>query len=124
MRQLILISFIGLMVFNFVFAQSDAVPREIPYIGDCLTAYNEIPPKIGCIAQRLGQLLALVAFVVSVVMFFLAGFDFLTKGEDEKATKAARTKLIYAAVGLAVAILSFAISFAVARLLGYVPPGA
>jgi hypothetical protein len=56
--------------------------------------------------------------VISVVFIVLAAFQFVTSGGDPAAVSMARTKLIYAAVGIAVAVLARGIPEAVREIIG------
>lgn len=62
--------------------------------------------------------LFIILLVVSVIMIVLAGLQFITGGGDPAAISAARTKLIWAAVGIGVALLAKGIPSAVSNLLG------
>ena len=50
-----------------------------------------------------------IIFIVAIVFILWSAFDFITSKGDATKTKAARTKLIYAIVGIAVALLSYGI---------------
>jgi len=56
--------------------------------------------------------------VLAVVFIVLAAFQFITSGGDPAAVSMARTKLIYAAVGIAVAVLARGIPEAVRDIIG------
>ncbi len=62
--------------------------------------------------------LFIILLVISVIMIVLAGLQFITGGGDPAAISAARTKLIWAAVGIGVALLARGLPAAVANLLG------
>ncbi len=62
--------------------------------------------------------LFIILLVISVIMIVLAGLQFITGGGDPTAISAARTKLIWAAVGIGVALLARGLPAAVANLLG------
>jgi len=55
------------------------------------------------------NILAVLAGVVAVIMIMIAGFTYVTAGGNAEDTKKARGRIIYAAVGLAVIALSWAI---------------
>ena len=62
--------------------------------------------------NSLVNILLIVVGVVSVVMIIFGGFKFVTSGGDTDKTKSARNTIIYAAIGLALVLLSsFIVSF-------------
>ena len=66
-----------------------------------------------------------VLVVVAIIFIILAAFQFVTGGGDPAAVGEARTKLIWAAVGIGVALLSRGFSGAIEDIVGQVPlPGA
>jgi hypothetical protein len=56
--------------------------------------------------------------VVAVIFVVLAGFQFITGGGDPAAVSEARTKLIWAAVGIGVALMSRGLAPAVRNIIG------
>ena len=62
--------------------------------------------------------LFVILLVISVIMIVLAGLQFITGGGDPAAVSAARTKLIWAVVGIGVALLARGLPAAVANLIG------
>lgn len=61
---------------------------------------------VGNIAQTVVSILAKIVGVVSVIMIIFAGFRYVTAGGDSNSINSARNTLIYAIVGLAIAIIS------------------
>lgn len=59
-----------------------------------------------------------VLVIVAVVFIVLAGLQFITGGGDPTQISAARTKLIWAAVGIGVALLARGLPAAIQNLLG------
>ena len=59
-----------------------------------------------------------ILLVVAVIFIVLAGFQFITGGGDPAAVSMARTKLIYAAVGVGVALLARGLPAAVSNIVG------
>ncbi len=47
--------------------------------------------------------------VISVIMIVIGGIRYATSGGDEKGTKGAKDTILYAVIGLVVALLAFAI---------------
>lgn len=62
--------------------------------------------------------LFVILLVISVIMIILAALQFITGGGDPAAISAARTKLIWAAVGIGVALLARGLPDAVSNLIG------
>lgn len=63
------------------------------------------------------NLLLMVIGIISVIMIIIGGFRYTTSGGDAGQTKSARDTIIYAVVGLVIAVMSFAIvNFVLARL--------
>ena len=56
--------------------------------------------------------------MVAVIFIVLAGLQFITAGGNPDAISEARTKLMYAAVGIAVALLARAVPFVISSILG------
>lgn len=59
-----------------------------------------------------------ILLLVAVIFIVLAGFQFITGGGDPAQISGARTKLIYAAVGVAVAVLARGVPEAVRGIIG------
>ena len=86
------------------------------------------PPTIQFSFQTVVNLLNTVVtwiftifLIVSVIFIILAAFNYLTSGGDaEKVSKATR-QVVFAAVAIAVALLSVAIRFVVEQLVGAPP---
>lgn len=62
--------------------------------------------------------LFVILLVISVIFIVLAGLQFITGGGDPAAVSAARTKLIWAAVGIGVALLARGLPAAIQNLMG------
>lgn len=76
------------------------------------------PAQFVEIIQDLTDWLFIILLVISVIMIVLAGLQFITGGGDPTAVSQARTKLIWAAVGIGVALLARGLPAAVANLIG------
>ena len=57
--------------------------------------------------DSIAKTFAAVIFALAVIMFLYAAFLFLTGGGNEETTKKARSYLIYAVIGLIVALFAF-----------------
>ncbi len=80
----------------------------------------DLPPDIGIwtAISRITQFVFGVLLAVSILFIILAGFYFVTaSGNDEQINKA-RSMLMYAVIGIVVALLSTTIVNYVAKLLG------
>ena len=110
MKKLVYI--IPLVIFSLlsvapVFAQSPTKPPEARDIGGWLKIVVTITTWIYTIILSL-----------SVVMVLMAAFSYLTAGGDQAKVKKASQMLIYAVVGIVVAILAFSISKIVIGIVG------
>ena len=76
------------------------------------------PAQFVQVIQDLTDWLFIILLVISVIFIVLAGLQFITGGGDPAAISAARTKLIWAAVGIGVALLARGLPAAVANLIG------
>ena len=73
-----------------------------------LTSFTDMPGfivKMGVIANWLGG----VILGIAVIMIIYSAYNFLTAGGDETKVTTARSYLVYALVGIAVALLAFAL---------------
>jgi len=59
-----------------------------------------------------------IVLVFAIIFIVLAGFQFITGGGDPSAVSQARNKLLWAAVGIAVAVLARGIPTAVRSIIG------
>ena len=50
-----------------------------------------------------------IVFIVAVLFILLAAYNFITSGGDEEKTGTAKKQLMYAVIGVAVALLSYGI---------------
>lgn len=64
------------------------------------------------IASAIVEILSLIVGVLAVIMIIIAGFKFITAGGDSGRVSSAKSTLIYALVGLAIAALAqFLVNF-------------
>jgi len=64
------------------------------------------------------KVILVIALAFAALMIAYAGLLYLTKGADEKARGEAKNRLIYAAVGLVVAFLSWVMTVILSRIIG------
>jgi hypothetical protein len=87
-----------------------------PIISDCISR-TDIADKILCVVQRVFYILGFVALAVGAFEIFRAAWTFMTAGEKSEEVGKARSKIVFAIVGIVVALLSFAIAFLIKQLL-------
>jgi len=76
---------------------------------DCAQGSNT-PSQLAPQVQNLTNTLLLAIGVISVVMIIIGGIRYALSGGDEKNTTAAKDTILFAVIGLVVAVLSFAIA--------------
>ena len=69
---------------------------------DCTTGGNGVTHIIAVVVN----ILSLVVGIAAVIMIIIAGLKFITAGGDSSGLASARNTLIYALVGLAIAVLA------------------
>jgi hypothetical protein len=70
----------------------------------CNTA-STIPGTI----KTIGNVLVFLVGSISVIMIIIGGFRYVTSGGDSKAVSAAKDTILYAIIGVVVAIVAYAI---------------
>jgi len=107
-----------LLLFTFypVYAQNGEPIQTIPIISECLSQ-STIIDKILCIIQRIFFILGFVALAIGALETFRAAWTFMRAGEKAEEVGKARSKIVFAIVGLVVALLSFAIAWFVKQFL-------
>ncbi len=68
--------------------------------------------------KNLGDGLSAIIFALAIIMLLISAFYFLTGGGSEDAQKKAKTLLIYALVGLTVALFAFVLPNIIESVLG------
>ena len=79
----------------------------LPLLAMAQTPLITSPAGITNIITAIFNWLAGIVFTISLIMFFYAAILYMTAGASETALTKSKTVLIYAIVGLAVAILTF-----------------
>lgn len=69
------------------------------------------------VVSKVANILGTVILAISVVMILFAAFNFLTAGGDAEKITSARNTLIYALVGVAVALLAYVVPTLVQTLI-------
>jgi len=67
---------------------------------------------------RIGYFFGFAILAIAVIMILIAAFNFLTGGGNEEKITAARNYLIYALVGVGVALLAFWLPTVVGNVIG------
>ncbi|KKS36707.1 MAG: hypothetical protein A3G49_04540 [Candidatus Sungbacteria bacterium RIFCSPLOWO2_12_FULL_41_11] len=80
-------------------------------ITDCSSLVNFIEVNIGNTLQA-------IIGAVAVIMILFAAFKYLTAGDDAQKVKAAHATITWAVVGVAVAIMAYALITIVVSMLG------
>ncbi len=69
-----------------------------------------VGPDIYALISRVTNILALVAGSAAVIAIVIGGILYITSAGDEKRVSAAKNTLLYAVIGIIVAMLAFAIA--------------
>ena len=96
------VSLLALMGAPVAFAQLGDAPSTIP-AGDTVPSS---PTKILTLVGTIGNWIFVIFLAASLIFIILAAFQFVTGGGQPEQISAARQKLIYAAVGIGIALLA------------------
>lgn len=96
----------------FIVGAQGQIPRYNP-----LSNITNVPQFIETI-QKFANFVGMVLMGIAVIMILFAAFNFLTAAGNEDKIKSARNYLIFALVGVAVALLAFALPAVIGPLLG------
>jgi len=113
-RKLPLLGF--LVLFGVSIGGTALAIGETPFttIPDIVTSAKEFVVLL----EQIVDWIFIVVMVFATIFIVLAGFQFITAGGDPQGVAQARNKLLYAAVGIIVAVLSRGIIAAVKSLIG------
>ena len=82
-----------------------------------VSALNGTPGNVGSIITSITNILFWIVGVASVIAIIIGAIQYITSAGDPGRTKTAKDTLMYAVIGLIVAILAFAIvNFVLARI--------
>ncbi len=99
---------IGLVILLFVVGVSVfAQPTTPPVLGP-VTGPGTISGWVGILVTVVKWFYYII-FIVAVLFILLAAFHFITSKGDSETTKKAKQELIYAIVGIVVALLSYGV---------------
>ncbi len=107
MKNLLTLSII--CVLSFPIFVSAIAPGTIPGPGDYGINASGLPSDANGLLNILGSVVTWVYrvfFIVAVLFIIFAAFNYLTGADDPEKIKSAHSQLIYAAIAIAVALLS------------------
>ena len=119
MRKLILILTLFLTIFNISPIYAQGPIENIPVISGCLDQYGDMVQRIICVVRSVFYFLGFIALAWGGFEIFRAAWTFMTSGEKAEEVTKARSKILFAIIGIVVALLSFAIAWLIGRLLGF-----
>jgi hypothetical protein len=96
--------------------------ERIPIISECIDQFGDPIQRILCVVRAVFYILGFVALAVGAFSIFQAAWTFMSAGEKSEEVGKARSKIVFAIVGIAVALLSFAIAWLIGMLLGFQAP--
>ncbi len=110
------IAFGSTMIATRAFAQTEAINNTVRNIqGEAGVGDTSLQSYISLI---INVLLGLIG-VVAVIMLIYGGFRYVLSGGNEKSTSAAKDTILFAIIGIVVAVLAFAIvNFVIGGLSG------
>ena len=111
MAKIASIALVAVLLFNF--SLSATADAQINFQTGVQSARGDGVPttlfgQVGIVSQIINILLFLIG-IVSVIMIILGGFKYALSGGDSDKVTGAKNTVLYAIIGLIVAILAFAI---------------
>lgn len=88
-----------------VLVSAQTIPKYDPF--ESATSLGSPESAIQSVARKIANIFGTLILAISVIMILYAAFNFLTAAGDEAKVTTARTTLIYALVGIAVALLAY-----------------
>ena len=67
------------------------------------------PSSIGQLAKNITNTLLLLIGIVAVIMIIIGGFQYIMSTGDQNRTRVAKDTILYAVIGLVVAVLAYSI---------------
>lgn len=113
MKKIIIASLFSLVLAVTMAGQAAAIATPEAVIPTGITTAQGFVDAI----RTLTDWLFVILVVISVIFIILAGLQFITGGGDPTTLSAARTKLIWAAVGIGVALLARGLPDAIDNLI-------
>jgi heme A synthase len=113
-----LITILSLLGPNLVLGQEGTVGEGEAGLSSTFfgcTANDTILRCLSRIAGEVFKILSYIAIVLAVILFIFAGFTFMLKGKEEEGRKKAQNQILYAAIGLVVALVSLVLTRVLTR---------
>ena len=114
MKKIIAVSLLSLVLAMTMASQASAIASPETTIPTGITTAQEFIDAL----RTLTDWLFVILVVIAVIFIVLAGLQFITGGGDPAAVSMARTKLIWAAVGIGIALLARGLPAAIQNLIG------
>lgn len=73
------------------------------------TGLPTLPTRVGDVMNRVVGFIALIVLILAVFMFIYAGYLMVTSGGDAGKVEAAKSYLVYGAVGMGIAFVAWAL---------------
>ena len=102
-----LVVLIGLIGSTSVFAQYS--PGQVPVLGQTPGSQTTTISGWVSILVTVVQWIYTIIFIIAVLFILLAAFNFITSKGDPAKTTTAKKQLLYAVIGIAVALLSYGV---------------
>ena len=112
-----LLMFLGLATGNIAVAIGEQVPTDIGGIPKGPQTGNQFVDLL----QNTTDWLFVVVLIGAVIFIVWAGWQFISAGGEPQAVSQARSKLLYAAIGIGVAVLARGIIAAIRNIIGGAP---
>lgn len=110
MKKIVLATLSFAAVFGFMAAPSGVVLAQASDIKEGVTDVGGgDAPELGDQIKIVVNILLFVLGAIAVVMIVIGGIRYATSGGDQSAITSAKNTILYAVVGLVVAILAYAI---------------
>jgi len=114
--------FILLLVVGAAAGQVGAAAPEPPgaqYFGGAIPAGPQSGANLLLILDTIVNWVFVIVLIFSVIFLVLAGWQFITQGGNAQAVSEARMKLLWAAIGIAVAVMARGIPVVVRNIIGF-----
>jgi hypothetical protein len=100
---------VGLMTLPAMAADDCGTPAQCAQVGTNQIGGDQNQPKLEDGIKNIVNLLLFILGAIAVIMIIIGGIRYTTSNGDASNTKAAKDTILYAVVGLVVAILAYAI---------------
>lgn len=111
-KLIVIIGVIAALIAPLV-VTSNVSAQSVDIYGACSGSSGEVCKNRGATVQPLFKNLInailLILGAISVIMIIIGGFQYVTSAGDSNKVKTAKSTIMYAVIGVAVALLSYAI---------------